>query len=122
MLAVRARVVVELLAAATALVLIAISPTRHTHAFAMPVLPSIAPPPATIPVELDSCRKLPAAVDAAYRANDFTAAARAVPASCAAASQLLDQLARAWDIGMNRSGDPDERFEALQAVRTLDLA
>jgi hypothetical protein len=121
MLAIRVSVVVELIVAATATVLVAVSPAAPTQTFAMPVLPAIAPA-APIPVELDACWKLPAPVDAAYRANQFSAAARAVPASCAATSQLLDQLSRAWAIGTDRFGSPIDRLEALQVARTIDLA
>ena len=115
MLAVRASVVVELLAAATALVLIASSPTRPTHAFAMPTPPRIEIPS---PVEIDPCATLPAA----YRESHFRAAVRALPATCKAASELLGKLADEWAIGMNRRGDPDERFEALEQARRHDLA
>lgn len=122
MLAVRAQILVELIVAAAATALLASSPAAPTHAFVAPALPrAVIEPSPVAPADLDACWKLPAVADAAYRANHFAAAARAVPSACDSAT-LLHYLSLAWEIAMDRGANVVDRFEALEQARTLDLA
>jgi hypothetical protein len=133
MLAARASVFVECLVAATAMLALGLAPSPKTAAppavavFEPPTCVIPDPPPRVLACEVligvgtpPAYRGIPGA-DQPYRAKDFLGAARALPDNCGDEIQLLGQLARAWDIGMDRRLPPTRRFEALAQARKLDL-
>jgi hypothetical protein len=135
MLAARASVLVEGLVAVTAMLALGLASSRPPTptaplphvAFEPPTCPILDPPPRVLACEVLLGPNTPAAsrgtngADQPYRAKDFLAAARALPNTCGDEIQLLGQLSRAWDIGMDRRLPPTRRFEALAEARKLDL-
>lgn len=123
MLAVRASALVECLVAVTATLAIALTTSQ-------PRTPPVAartfePPTCVIPLDpppqhVLAC-EVPVGAHTPYGAKHFMAAARALPGNCGDEIELLGQLSRAWNIGMDRRNPPTRRFEALAEARKLDL-
>jgi hypothetical protein len=132
MLAARASALVQCLVASTALLALGLA-RAPSRAPAQPAIAPFEPPTCVIPLDppphalaCDVTANPPsdrgtATADRAYRAKHFMAAARALPSVCGDEIELLGQLSRAWEIGMDRQNLPTRRFEALVEARKLDL-
>jgi hypothetical protein len=123
MLAARVSVVGEciVVAVATLALGLASSPSRPAPLPPVAVVDPQGPPTCVIPLDPPPHVLACQVPDQPYRAKHFMAAARAMPSTCGDEIQLLGQLSRAWEIGMDRRNPPTRRFEALAEARKLDL-
>ncbi|HEY1815727.1 MAG TPA: hypothetical protein VGG74_25435 [Kofleriaceae bacterium] len=121
MLALRASGFVELIVAAAATALLASArPAPVQHAFAMPTLPTVRV--ASVPaVEPSACWLLPSSGAKAYVSHRFDDAEALLSDACADPDrQLLQQMSWLWREADN--GNLEERYDALLAVRAIDVS